>query len=299
MAKKVMHNDVLEEKEGFKAFEENAKIDIDVEQGIIRNLAIMTGDSPTRKRHYTDGAMRGAVELFEGAQAYIDHPIPSVHRERQGVRSTKDLIGWYQNIRFENGSPTGRLKGDLHLIGESQEAKKILWLSQNKPNLIGNSPRTRGRYYIQNGKEFIEQLVDVHSVDLVTAPSTTKGLFESANQEIKMENVEDLKKENKELYESVLQEGKDARNDEVKALEEKSDKLEASEKDLKEAKDKLKTLEESATEAKSKAEKTDAKVTELEEKIKKAGQPRSDEKTFVEAKDIKSEDIIGSVRKDY
>jgi hypothetical protein len=64
---------------------------------------------------YTKRALKTAAErgLFNGVQAFADHP-SLIEEESRPERSTKDIIGYYQNVRYEESDDgQGVLVADL------------------------------------------------------------------------------------------------------------------------------------------------------------------------------------------
>lgn len=69
---------------------------------------------------YTKQALQGSVssKLFEGLQCYADHPT-EIEEKIQPERSTRDILGYYQNVQYQEADDgTGRLVADL-CIGSS------------------------------------------------------------------------------------------------------------------------------------------------------------------------------------
>jgi hypothetical protein len=62
--------------------------------------------------YYTKGALTSAIQVFEGAKIYADHPT-SVEESTRPERSVKDIIGHYENVRVETDKD-----GRMNLVGE-------------------------------------------------------------------------------------------------------------------------------------------------------------------------------------
>jgi hypothetical protein len=67
--------------------------------------------------YYTKEALQGATELFEGKKGFVDHP-SSLEEEIRPERSTRDIFGYYENVRYEEDSGRGRLVADLALVSD-------------------------------------------------------------------------------------------------------------------------------------------------------------------------------------
>jgi len=194
---------------------------VDKENSIIKNVALLSTQS-ANNREYTESCLESSKPLFEGVKSYVNHQHP---KERGNSRDFRDIIGGYSNIRVEEG----KVYGDLQLI-ESEHKIKILSMAESMPDLAGNSIQAMGKYHRKDGKEIVEELTKIHSVDLVTNPATTGGLFESIedmeeNMDFTALTMADIKTNRNDLYEAILKEGEDSRNDEIETLTEEKDKL--------------------------------------------------------------------------
>lgn len=178
------------------------------EAGIIENMVILASES-LNGRHYTGNCMLNALPLFENVQVFANHG-------EEFSRDVKDLLGGYKNVRFEEN----KVKGDLHLVCGSELKEMIFNIAEKFPNLAGNSIDATGKYYLEGDVTVIEELTHVNSVDIVTKPATTKGFFEEIGEQ-KMKTLAELKESAPDVYAKAIQEGKDSRKDEVKALTEK------------------------------------------------------------------------------
>jgi len=189
----------------------------DKDKKIIEKVALISKTSKNN-RDYTDECLSGALPLFEGVKCYINH-------DKSGnTRSVKDLVGRYRNPIYENG----KVKADLHLLNDGGEiSQKLLAIIEQMPDLVGNSISARGRYHREDGRDIIEELTKVNSVDIVTDPATTSSLFESIeeikeedNMDLKSLTKDELKKGRNDIFEEVIKDGAESRNNEVKVLTE-------------------------------------------------------------------------------
>lgn len=202
---------------------------IDKEKSIINRVALLSSIS-ANKREYTEGCLAGSVSLLEGAKCYADHDLSGKTR---GVR---DLIGIYRGVVHEGK----KVFGNLHLLNDGGEmSKRMLAIVEQMPEIVGNSISARGRYHVTDGKDIVEELTKVNSVDIVTNPATTSSLFESIepikeeeenNMDLKNLQKDELKTARPDLYAKIVQEGADSRNKEVKDLKEANDLFEVKEK---------------------------------------------------------------------
>jgi len=205
---------------------------IDKENGIIKNVVLLTGEKVSRnKTLYTKKAMEEAVGRYEGAKMYIDHP----KNDEGVVRSVRDLGGSYKNVRLEEG----KLRGDLHLLPSDNIKNLVIPIAEAKPQGVGLSIRDRGKGRDENGVFLVESFApkSVYSIDLVTEASVNENLFESieGGEDMKIEEItlDDLQKGNPTLVEAIRKETRDAL---MKELEEKIKKGDEADKIILEAK---------------------------------------------------------------
>lgn len=120
---------------------------------------------PPNDAYYGEDVLAAAAPLYEGARAYADHPTKREMQERP-ERSIRDLVGWYENVRVEDG----RLKAELHLFETA-----VSWLSpilREKPDMVGLSHHALGRAKLGEAEgrtgRIVEAIAKVVSVDVVT-----------------------------------------------------------------------------------------------------------------------------------
>lgn len=198
---------------------------IDKENHTIRNVVILTGEKTSHnKTFYTKKALTEARTRYEGAKMYLDHGDGP-------VRSVRDFGGTYHNLKLEEN----KLKADLKLT-TNQSIRDIVYpLAEAKAG--GLSIRDRGKGREENGVFLVEGFASKgpFSIDLVTEPSLNKHLFESNSSEggedMKLSDItkEELLEGNKELFESIVKQG---REEILKEVEEKIKKGEGAEKVL-------------------------------------------------------------------
>lgn len=148
---------------------------IDRDAGLVRGVKILGESSrnpPPNNNVYPRPTREKAAGLIEGAAVYVDHPA----RGTEGrTRSYRDKFAVLANVR-EAGDG---LYGDLRFNPKHPLAEQFLWDAQHNPAGVGLSINAVGRTSRRGGKSLVEEIVEVNSVDLVSVPATTKGLFES------------------------------------------------------------------------------------------------------------------------
>ena len=199
---------------------------INKEKRLIEKVVLLSAES-ANNRTYTEDCLTKSVNLLEGAKCYADH-------DKSGdTRGVRDLIGIYRDVVYE----ANKVKGTLHLLDDGSEmSNKVLAIIEQMPELVGNSISARGRYHREDGKDIIEELTKVNSVDIVTDPATTSSLFESIEEEKEDKQMEykdvkqsELKTSRNDIYEAILKEGAATRDQEVKDLKKKVDDFEVKE----------------------------------------------------------------------
>ena len=154
---------------------------VDREAGVIRGVRIL-GRVSKNGREYSPQAIRGAARLYEGINVNTDHPSGA-----RADRSVSDRIGWLAGVRESDGG----LRGDLHLILSHPFAPAVLEMAERNPSMIGLSHNAEGRIVKRDGKNIVEEITRVRSVDLVADPATASSLFESQKKwSIDMSNEE-------------------------------------------------------------------------------------------------------------
>lgn len=149
---------------------------IDRDKGIIYDVKFLGENSrnpPPRNNHYPRGTREKAISLMEGVRVNIDHPKKG---EEEQTRSYAAGIGVPRNIR-EAGDG---LRGDFHFNPKHPLAEQIFWDAENCPGNLGFSINGKAKPPVmRDGKRVVEELVELQSVDLVSRPATTMGIFES------------------------------------------------------------------------------------------------------------------------
>ena len=149
---------------------------VDVENGILNDVKFLGLDSLNGRR-YTAEAVRNAVELYAGRKVYIDHG-----DDGTPVRGYRDWVGKTRRpIVREDG-----IYGQVKFKEEHSEFKCIMADAKENPKDFGFSHVADGESTIaEDGVEEVRVIEEVFSVDLVTDPATTAGLFESKSNTTK------------------------------------------------------------------------------------------------------------------
>ena len=134
----------------------------------IRNICLLSSFS-RNNRVYTDKALNNIVELARGVKVFADHPV-----KEEKVRSIRDLIGKIEHPRKIDN----KVYGDLKILSNQDW---VFSIAEQMPSLVGMSIVARGKIHPERdsqGREQVESVLALKSIDLVSEPASTSGLFE-------------------------------------------------------------------------------------------------------------------------
>lgn len=143
---------------------------VDRAAGVLRRVKVL-GRQSRNGRRYSSAALRGALQLYEGAKVNINHPDRSGGRER----TVTDRFGVLRRVQLEADG----VYADLHYLTRHPLAEMIAEAAERMPEALGLSHNAEGRTSREGEVEIVEEITRVVSVDLVSDPATTQGLFES------------------------------------------------------------------------------------------------------------------------
>lgn len=151
---------------------------VDRAAGIVRGVKVLGSRTVNKQRglptRYAEGALDKAVSLYEGATVYLDHP---ADRNPDAERPYRDRFGRLEGARRQ---PDG-IYADLRVNPEHPQARQFLWDAEHNSAGMGLSHNARLTGAVHGGEFVYESINRVRSVDVVTEPATTQGLFESRN----------------------------------------------------------------------------------------------------------------------
>jgi len=215
-------------------------VSVDAEAGLVRGVKIL-GPVSSNGREYPKITMARAVPLYEGAKVNIDHPA----RDPSQPRSYRDRIGSLQAVHLRGGDEG--LFADLHFNPKHPLAEQLIWDAEHAPGSAGFSHTIQAKTSRRNGREIVEEIERVLSVDLVADPATTRSLFESGDQETTEQDQEEameltletLRSDHSELVEAIRAEAvsEQEADSAVKKLTAQNAELRAELKRLSEARD--------------------------------------------------------------
>jgi hypothetical protein len=147
---------------------------VDRHGAVVGNVKIIGLESKNGRRYLPEG-LRRAIPLYEAAKVFVDHPTGSP----TSPRSYADRLGSLHNVSIDASG----LIGDLHYNPKHPIAEQLAWDAEHAPENVGLSHNVKARTSRKDGKVIVEEIIRVHSVDLVADPATSRGLFESANRD--------------------------------------------------------------------------------------------------------------------
>lgn len=115
---------------------------------------------------YKEAALKQAITLYENQDINLSHG------KGTDERPVESKIGYANNIRFKEGVG---IVGDLVLNEKHPFFEATVWWAQNKPDKLGMSHVATNLFDIKENA--VVEIRKVHSVDIVSTPSTTDGLF--------------------------------------------------------------------------------------------------------------------------
>ncbi len=187
----------------------------------IQNVVFLGGDS-AHGYTYRQEAMAKAVDKYNGVRCFINHP--NAEEEKSGRRDVAKIAGVTEGARHEDG----KIKGSVKLLDDAQ-GRKFWNIAHTMPTVAGCSHIADGNMVEEDGKQFVDEISDVLSVDLVVQGATTENVFESIEKkgdemDYSKATLEELKRSRHDIAEALQKEGietgKKSRDDEFKKLTE-------------------------------------------------------------------------------
>lgn len=141
---------------------------IDAKAGVIKGVKIL-GRESKNNRVYPAATIERAKGLYEGKKVNVNHP-----RGEDVTRNYEERFGFVNNVIVRDGE----LYGDLNYNPKHAVAEQFAWDAEHAPGQVGLSHNVNGRIMQENGRDVVEEILNVISVDIVADPASTQGLFE-------------------------------------------------------------------------------------------------------------------------
>ena len=154
---------------------------IDREKGIVRGVKLLGVRSKNRRDYETPGVRVSAAKLLPNTAIYIDHPATATT-----ARSYRDKFGAVgSKVEYIPGK--GHF-GDIHFNPKHAAAEQFVWDVLNAPKTFGMSINSSVKYADngrrnKNGDQVVESIEVLRTLDVVTRPGTTDGIFEHVEEE--------------------------------------------------------------------------------------------------------------------
>lgn len=147
---------------------------VDREKGILYETKIL-GWKSENDREYDPKGVCQCKGLYEGKPSDIDHTT-------KGNPHPESRTGWHENIQCKEDG----LYSDFHFLNpETEFAKSVMNAAEKNPTLFGFSHDADGEPDPKN-PNLIRRIIEVRSIDIVSRPATTSGLFESKGKAMKI-----------------------------------------------------------------------------------------------------------------
>lgn len=140
---------------------------IDRETRTIHDVKVI-GLTSKNGRKYRESALQAAIPKYEGADVNLDH-VPEGHQQ-----PVTALGGTLRNVRLKAGEG---LFADLR-YNTTPAGQTILGLAEDHPERFGMSHDAEGATEQNGGVTEVTEILEVHSVDAVRKPATTRSLHE-------------------------------------------------------------------------------------------------------------------------
>jgi len=178
-----------------KQFSESIKFNgkINRQEGTISGVCLIRSVSKNN-RVYSETALNSIKRIVAGGcKSFLDHDGPYSNS------SVKDLIGSFNNSRIHEDG----VWADLKVLNSSPGKELVFEIAETMPELAGFSINGRGKFSEEKdslGREVVEDVVVLRSVDFVGEPATTHGVFESQQGNKNKMTTEQEEKLKQEFY---------------------------------------------------------------------------------------------------
>jgi hypothetical protein len=159
---------------------------VDAEKGIVYDVLFL-GLHSRNRADYPRQVMEEALPQYEGALSYAGHA-------RDGVNPDPDkAFGVPRNCHVVADG----IRGDYYFPPKHRLAEDLVWRAQNAPKSVGFSHDASCTWQVRDGRKVVTKIDRVYSVDYVTRPATTSGLFEDEADDLTEHTPPSLQEETK------------------------------------------------------------------------------------------------------
>lgn len=153
---------------------------VDREKGVIDGV-LLCGTTSENGRDYPPAVFRRDFAVYEGRVVNCDHAREATVDRR---------LGWFTDVKPD--AADGRPRGRLNLLKSHPLYERVMEAAERNPALFGFSHVAYCDTTTVGGREVVEAIRSVESIDLVAEPATTKGLFESKGGGVNTTTVKKL-----------------------------------------------------------------------------------------------------------
>ncbi len=169
---------------------------VDVRTRRLKDVTVL-GEHSLNGRTYTEDARRAAVSLLEDSKVYLNHRPRSPHNAPHPVQN---YVGRLRGLYMDDD---GRVRAKTLQVVNEDHWPLVSGLARNDPSSVGLSIDAQGE--VEAGTGNVLAIRWVKSVDIVSDPAATRGLFEEREPAMDWKSItlEQLRRERKDLVESV------------------------------------------------------------------------------------------------
>jgi len=184
------------------AFESVGLADVDAEKGIAVGVKLLGLRSRNNRNYDTPGVRKTAIRHLSGSRVYINHPAKATdnrdYHDKFGVVS--------ENVEYREGKG---YFGTIYFNPQHAAASQFVWDITHAPKTMGMSVNAsiESEKPVKGKDSDVNAIESIRSVDVVTNPATTDGIFEEhiEEEEEMALTLEEIKK-HPELIKSILEE---------------------------------------------------------------------------------------------
>lgn len=155
---------------------------------MVRGMKLLGLESKNGRTYDTHGVRSTGSDRLTGARVFLNHPAQATDARRY-----EDQIGSVVTAKYREGQ--GHF-GDVRFNPKHAVYEQLMWDIRNNPSGLGMSINASLRVARQRdsaGRIVVEGIHSIRSVDIVTHPATTNGVFEHEETDVSPElTVEQL-----------------------------------------------------------------------------------------------------------
>jgi len=146
---------------------------------LVRGMKLLGLESRNGRTYDTHGVRSTGSDRLTGARVFLNHPAQATDARRY-----EDQIGSVVTAKYREGQ--GHF-GDVRFNPKHAVYEQLMWDIRNNPSGLGmsiNASLKVGRQRDSAGRIVVEGIHSIRSVDIVTHPATTNGVFEHEETDV-------------------------------------------------------------------------------------------------------------------